>query len=106
MTSGTPPVDRHHRRRCQRLRSVSNRTKDTTLFLPQRYLTAIERAGAIPVILSPNRTKSAVRRLLGILNGLVLSGGNFDIHPRYYGERPLKELGEIKSATHSISSWR
>ena len=76
----------------------SNRPKDTTLFLPQRYFSAIERAGAIPVVLSANRTKSAVRRLLSLLNGLVLSGGNFDIHPRYYGERPIKELGDIKSA--------
>ena len=76
---------------------VSNRANDTTLFLPQRYLVAIERAGAIPVVLSSIPTKSAVRQLLSMLNGLVLSGGNFDIHPRYYGERPIKELGEIKS---------
>jgi putative glutamine amidotransferase len=75
----------------------SNRPIDTTLFLPQRYLAAIERAGAIPVVLSSNRTKSTVRQVLSILNGLVLSGGNFDIHPRYYSERPIKELGEINS---------
>jgi putative glutamine amidotransferase len=76
----------------------TNRPKDITLFLPQRYLAAIEHAGAIPVVLSSNRPKSAVRQLLSLLNGLVLSGGNFDIHPRYYGERPIKELGEIKRA--------
>jgi putative glutamine amidotransferase len=76
----------------------SNKSKDSTLFLPERYLAAIERAGAIPVVLSANRTKSAVLHLLGVLNGLVLSGGNFDIHPRYYGERPIKALGEIKAA--------
>ena len=76
----------------------SNRPKDTTLFVAQRYLSAIERAGGIAVILSANRTKWAVRSLLGRLNGLVLSGGNFDIHPRYYDERPIRELGEIKNA--------
>ena len=78
--------------------SASHKFKDSTLFLPERYLAAIERAGAIPVVLPANRRKSAVRRILGVLNGLVLSGGNFDIHPRYYGERPIKELGEIKAA--------
>jgi putative glutamine amidotransferase len=73
-------------------------TKDTVLFLPQRYLAAIERAGAIAVVLSANRARSAIRHLPSMLNGLVLSGGNFDIHPRHYGERPIKEIGEIKAA--------
>ena len=77
---------------------ASPRTNDTTVFLPQRYLAAIEGVGAVPVILPSNRTKSVVRQLLSILNGLVLSGGNFDIHPRYYGESPIRELGEIKHA--------
>jgi putative glutamine amidotransferase len=72
--------------------------QDFTLFLPQRYLTAIARAGAIPVVVSAPQVKSALRHLVSRLNGLVLSGGNFDIHPRYYGEKPIKELGEIKAA--------
>lgn len=76
----------------------SKRPKDATLFLPERYLTAVERAGGIPVVLPANRAKSAVGRLLGMLHGLILSGGDFDIHPRYYGERRLKELGQIKAA--------
>ena len=76
----------------------SDRLKDSTLFLPERYLAAVERAGAIPIVLPANRTKSAIGRLLGMLSGLVLSGGDFDIHPRHYGERPIKELGEIKAA--------
>jgi putative glutamine amidotransferase len=27
---------------------------------------------------------------------LVISGGNFDIHPSYYGEKPIREIGAIK----------
>jgi putative glutamine amidotransferase len=73
-------------------------TGDTVLFLPQRYLAAIEHAGGTAVVLSANRARSAIRLLSQRLNGLVLSGGNFDIHPRHYGERPIKELGEIKTA--------
>jgi putative glutamine amidotransferase len=78
--------------------SDSKHFKNSTLFLPKRYLAAVERAGAIPIVLPATRERSSVRRLLGVLNGLILSGGNFDIHPRYYGERPMKELGEIKAA--------
>ncbi|HKY07620.1 MAG TPA: gamma-glutamyl-gamma-aminobutyrate hydrolase family protein, partial [Candidatus Binatia bacterium] len=72
--------------------------KDTTLFLPQRYVIAIERAGAVPVILSFNRTSSVMNYLLDMLDGILLSGGDFDIHPRYYGEHPLAALGKIKAA--------
>ena len=78
--------------------SDSKNSKGSTLFLPKRYLAAIERAGAVPIVLPATREQSSLGRLLGVLNGLVLSGGNFDIHPRHYGERPMKELGEIKAA--------
>ena len=38
-----------------------------------------------------------MHRLLARLDGLVLSGGNFDINPSYYGEKPLAGLGTIKA---------
>jgi len=28
---------------------------------------------------------------------LIISGGGFDIHPSYYGERPIRQLGAIKA---------
>jgi len=69
---------------------------EPTIFLPERYCRALERAGGIPVILSPGGSRSVANRLLDRLDGLVISGGNFDIHPSLYGEKPIKELGEIK----------
>ena len=98
MTSGAPPLIGITADSSPACALPTQRSKDSTLFLPERYLAAIERAGAIPIVLSAHRSQSTVRRLLGVLNGLVLSGGNFDIHPRYYGERPIQALGEIKSA--------
>jgi putative glutamine amidotransferase len=71
--------------------------RESTLFVPQRYLSAIERAGAIPLVLPANSSVSALRRLAGLVDGLVITGGNFDIHPRLYGEKPLKQLGVIKA---------
>jgi len=37
-----------------------------------------------------------MRQMIGRLDGLLVSGGNFDIHPSYYGERPIKQIGAIK----------
>lgn len=68
----------------------------STFFLPQRYCRALEQAGGVPVILSPTESRSVAIRTLDRLDGLLISGGNFDIHPSLYGEKPIKELGEIK----------
>lgn len=68
-----------------------------TIFLHERYCRAIERAGGIPVLLSPGSPRAIANRLLDHVDGLVISGGNFDIHPSLYGEKPIKNLGEIKN---------
>jgi putative glutamine amidotransferase len=77
----------------------SHRTQsqsEPTLFLPQRYVSAVERAGAIAVILPAHHSSCGLRRYMNLLDGLVISGGNFDIHPHYYGEEPINQLGIIK----------
>ena len=66
-------------------------------FLPADYCRAIEQAGGTPVMLSPTSSRAVTSRISDHLDGLVLSGGNFDIHPAYYGETPTKEIGEIKA---------
>jgi putative glutamine amidotransferase len=98
MTRGTPPLIGITADIAGAVAPASAKPGDTAVFLPQRYLAAVERAGAVAVILSLNHAPSTVRHLLKILDGLVLSGGDFDIHPRYYGERPLAALGKIKSS--------
>lgn len=70
--------------------------RESILFVPQRYLSAIERAGALPLILAPSRSRAALRHLIGQLDGLLITGGNFDIHPRLYGEKPIRALGTVK----------
>jgi putative glutamine amidotransferase len=69
---------------------------EPTFFLPHRYVSAVEQAGAIALILPANHSKRGLRRYMNLLDGLVISGGNFDIHPRYYGEKPINQLGIIK----------
>ncbi len=64
--------------------------------LQERYAWAILEAGGIPLILPVFPSQTAIRELLDRLDGILLSGGNFDIHPTFYGEEPTQALGEIK----------
>lgn len=59
--------------------------------LGMTYVRAVEAAGGIPVVAPPVSDRDA-RRLLGRLDGLVLSGGP-DLAPAAYGARPHVELG-------------
>ncbi len=74
----------------------SETQRERTLFLPQRYCRAIENAGGTPIILPLTGSAAALKQYLEHVDGLLISGGNFDIHPSYYGEKPVTGLGEIK----------
>ena len=70
--------------------------QEPRLFLPQRYCRAIQEVGGIPLILPPIASRIGLRRILDRLDAILISGGNFDIHPSYYGEKPIRALGLIK----------
>jgi putative glutamine amidotransferase len=70
--------------------------QEPTLFLPQRYYRAVEKAGGMSLVLPPIGSRSTLRKTLQRLEGILISGGNFDIHPSYYGEKPISALGAIK----------
>ena len=77
-----------------RRRSAAHR--ESTIFLPQRYCREVENGGGVPIVLPFTRSRALLRRLIGRLDGLLISGGNFDIHPSYYNEKPIKQIGAIK----------
>ena len=52
---------------------------------------AVDRAGAIPLVIPPLGTDT-IGPLLARLDGICLSGGP-DIHPQSYGEEPHEQLG-------------
>jgi len=76
----------------------SRTSTEPTLFLPERYTTVVEQAGGAPLVLPFTNLKPTLRRYLDSIDGLLISGGNFDIHPRYYGEKAIKELGNVITA--------
>jgi putative glutamine amidotransferase len=69
---------------------------EPNLFLPRRYARAVEAAGGLPVILPPSTSPTTLRELVNRLDGILISGGDFDIHPSFYGEKPIEALGKLK----------
>jgi putative glutamine amidotransferase len=70
--------------------------REATHFLPHRYCRAVENAGGVALILPAMNSAAALKRLFDLVDGLLVSGGDFDIHPSYYGEKPAAGLGTIK----------
>jgi putative glutamine amidotransferase len=73
----------------------TKRQQEPALFLPRRYCRAIHKSGGMPLIIPPVIFRSALRKMLQRLDGILISGGNFDIHPSFYGEEPIAALGTI-----------
>ncbi len=57
------------------------------------YISSVLKNGGIPVILPFSEDMEAVRRQIGAVDGLLLSGGQ-DVYPQHYGEEPRQKLGE------------
>lgn len=62
--------------------------------LNRPYVWAVERAGGIPIILPVTTDTEVISRYLGVIDGLLLSGG-VDVCPERYGQEPHPKLGEV-----------
>ncbi|HEV2474666.1 MAG TPA: gamma-glutamyl-gamma-aminobutyrate hydrolase family protein [Chthonomonadales bacterium] len=62
--------------------------------LRETYIAAVEKAGAAAMPLPP-APEDSLRKQLGELDGLLLSGGP-DLAPRWFGEAPHPGLGEVE----------
>lgn len=56
----------------------------------------VRAAGGMPLLLAPGEPR--LEELLSYVDGVVITGGNFDIHPRHYGESAIDQLGEVKES--------
>ncbi len=73
-----------------------DRNGEPLIFLRERYPSAILEAGGLPLLLPITSSRTAIHRTIESLDGIVISGGDFDIHPKFYGEEPLAALGKVK----------
>jgi putative glutamine amidotransferase len=84
---------------------------EEAVLLPRSYLTAVERAGGLAVMLPPDRAGGEdPSQLLALIDGLVLAGGA-DIDPSFYGQEaqadttdtvPARDAFEIAMARAAI----
>jgi putative glutamine amidotransferase len=59
------------------------------------YADAVVASGGIPVLLAPTLSNEALKKLMGFLEGLLITGGAFDVSPALYGEKPSPKLGRL-----------
>ena len=65
--------------------------------LTAAYVTALENAGLVPVIIPPLSEDGAAAAILDVVSGLVLSGGG-DVDPARYGETPHPKIRSVNAA--------
>jgi len=61
--------------------------------LPQ-YISALESAGAVPVLLPLSESRDRVAKLLADVQGILLPGSLFDVDPEKFGEKRIPECGD------------
>lgn len=60
----------------------------------EEYSKAVRHGGGAPVLIPIAQSRDTLQTIVSQMNGLLLSGGP-DIHPKYYHEQTLPELGEV-----------
>ena len=69
--------------------------------LPQ-YISALQAAGAVPVLIPLGEPQERVAELLADVQGILLPGSRFDVDPERFGEDRIPECGDADSARTSI----
>lgn len=69
--------------------------------LNRAYLTAVQGAGGVPVLLPPHLDAAALGALWERLDALVLTGGG-DIDPARFGERPHETVESVSEARDAL----
>lgn len=69
--------------------------KGPAYFIGENYISAVDEAGGTPVILPYSPDRKVLEGIVERIDGLLITGGNFDINPAFYGEKPIDEIGEF-----------
>ena len=63
-------------------------------FLGEAYVHAVRAAGGVALLVPPG--DEDLDALLDTADAIVLTGGDFDIHPAWYGEAPVARLDRVE----------
>ena len=84
---------------------------DPSVFSPLSYVSAVQRAGARPVLLVPDAADAEdPARVFDLVDAVILSGGAGDVDPAHYGEErhpatrpddPVRDAYELALARHA-----
>lgn len=74
--------------------AVRDEQMKTRTYCGRNYYVALQRAGARVILLPPVEGEQEMEALLGMLDGLVLPGGE-DVDPRFQNEDPTPQLGIV-----------
>ena len=70
------------------------RPRKPEVFLAESYVAAVRAAGGTPILLPPGTTE--VDAVLAGVDGVVITGGAFDIHPSHYGQQVSGRLDRVE----------
>lgn len=65
-----------------------------SFIIKESYVAAVEDSGGVPLLLCHVSGEAAVSSFISLIDGLLISGGGFDIDPKLYGEEPHPGLGK------------
>ena len=70
--------------------------------LRQNYCSAVSKSGGIPIILANDI--NLIEHYSQLVDGLIISGGDFDISPEIFGEKIKHDSVKIKSSRNNFAS--
>ena len=93
-----PPARKPNKARTVAVTAGIRQDGDTSrVRLTAAYVTALEYAGLVPMIIPPLSNERAAGAILESVSGLVLSGGE-DVDPARYGETPHPKIRSVNGA--------
>ncbi|MSP55663.1 MAG: gamma-glutamyl-gamma-aminobutyrate hydrolase family protein [Myxococcales bacterium] len=67
------------------------------VFVGERVVAHLRAVGLTPILLAPGEAQLDL--ILSVVGGVVITGGNFDIHPKHYGQPALWETRADEART-------
>jgi putative glutamine amidotransferase len=99
-----PPARKPNKARTVAVTAGIRQDGDTSrVRLTAAYVTALENAGLVPIIIPPLSNERAAAAILESVSGLVLTGGG-DVDPARYGETPHPKIRSINPARDATES--